>query len=108
MKKNLIIALAGFMMFAFTQCGGGKAKGSKEFQDSKELIKKFETAVNDAKTCDELQDAALAILFSGLASKDYTYEEKMTEEEKAEIEKLGENLQEVMESKVEKLGCDDD
>lgn len=107
MKKTLTIALAGMMLFAFTQCGGN-SKGSKEFQDSKELLNKLETAVKDAKTCDELKEAALGLLFSGLAAPTYTDEEKMTESEKEEIEKLGKKLEEVMESKVEKLGCDDD
>ena len=107
MKKTLLIALAGMMMFAFTQCGGGKTKGSKEFQDSKELIEKLETTVKDAKTCDELQGAVLALIFSELGNKQYTDEEKMTDAEKAEIEKLGKNLQEVIESKSAKLGCDE-
>ena len=87
MKKTLIIALAGMMLFAFTQCGGS-SKGSKEFQDSKELLNKLETAVKDAKTCDELKDAALGLLFGSFATPTYTDEEKMTESEKAEIEKL--------------------
>lgn len=108
MKKTLIIALAGLMLFAFTQCGGGKTKGSKEFQESKELIEKLETAVKDAKTCDELQEAALAVLLGGLAMSEYAEDEKMTESEKAEIEKLGEKLEEVMENQVKKLGCEDE
>ena len=108
MKKTLMIALAGMMLFAFTQCGGGKAKGSQEFQDSKELFSKIETAVKDAKTCDELQEAVLAMLFGGLASKDYTDDQKMTDSEKEEIEKLGKKLEEAMESKIKDLGCEDD
>lgn len=108
MKKTLMIALAGMMLFAFTQCGGGKAKGSKEYQDTKALIEKLETAVKDANSCDELQEAALAVIFSGLAMEKYTEEEKMTESEKAEIEKLGKELEEVMEKQTKKLGCEDE
>lgn len=108
MKKTLMIALAGMMLFAFTQCGGGKAKGSKEYQDTKALIEKLETAVKDANSCDELQEAALAMIFSGLAMEKYTEEEKMTESEKAEIEKLGKELEEVMEKQTKKLGCEDE
>ena len=108
MKKTLMIALAGMMLFAFTQCGGGKAKGSKEYQDTKALIEKLETAVKDANSCDELQEAALALIFSGLAMEKYTEEEKMTESEKAEIEKLGKELEEVMEKQTKKLGCEDE
>ena len=110
MKKTLLIALAGMMLFAFTQCGGkGTSKGSKEFQDNKELFDKLEKAVKEAKTCDELQEAALAVLFMGLANdKTYADDEKMTESEKAEIEKLGSKIEEVMNEQVEKLGCDEE
>ena len=60
MKKTLLIALAGMMLFAFTQCGGkGTPKGSKEFQDNMELYNRIEKTVKDAKTCDELQEAVL-------------------------------------------------
>lgn len=107
MKKTLIIALAGFMMFAFTQCGG-ENKGSKEFQDSKALLEKLEKAVNESKTCEELEDAALTILFSGIAMEEYAEEDKMTEAEKTELEKLGEKLEKVMEAKVAQLGCEDE
>ena len=57
MKKTLMIALAGMMLFAFTQCGGNK--GSKEFEDNKAMFEKLEKAINDSQTCDELEDAAL-------------------------------------------------
>ena len=101
-----MIALAGMMLFAFTQCGGNK--GSKEFQDSKALSEKFEKAINDAQTCDELQDAVLEVLISGMAVEEYAEEDKMTEAEQAEMEKLGEKLEKLMEEKVAKLGCDDE
>ena len=111
MKKTLIIALAGLMMFAFTQCGGNStktAKGSKEFKESMELFQKFEKLVNDANTCDELQEAALGLIFSGLASNDYAEEERMTEAEKAELEKYGEKFEELFHKKADKLGCEED
>ena len=106
MKKTLMIALAGMMLFAFTQCGGNK--GSKEFQDNKALSEKFEKAINEAQTCDELQDAVLEVLISGMTVEEYAEEDKMTEAEQAEMEKLGEKLEKLMEEKVAKLGCDDE
>ena len=110
MKKTLLIALAGMMLFAFTQCGGKgtKAKGSKEFQETMELYEKLEKAVNNAKTCDELQEAALSLLFSGLASKEYADEEKMTEQEEEKLDDYIDVLGEIIEAKSEKLGCDDE
>ena len=107
MKKTLMIALAGMMLFAFTQCGSDN-KGSKEFQDNKALFEKLEKAIDESQTCDELEDAALTILLSGLAMEEYADEDKMTEAEKAEMEKLGEKLEKIMEAKVAKLGCDDE
>ncbi len=107
MKKTLLIALAGMMLFAFTQCGGGTKKGSKEFQDNMELYNKIEKTVKDAKTCEELQEAVLGMVFMSLANdKSYAEDEKMTESEKAELDKLGEKLQKVMEDCAEKLGCE--
>lgn len=107
MKKTLLIALAGMMLFAFTQCGGGTKKGSKEFQDNMELYNKIEKSVKDAKTCDELKEAVLGILVMGIAKdKSYADDEKMTESEKAELDKLGDKLQNVMEEKSKKLGCE--
>ena len=106
MKKTLMIALAGMMLFAFTQCGGNK--GSKEFQDSKALLEKLEKAINDSKTCEELENAALTILFSGMAMEEYAEEDKMTEAEKAELEKLSENFEKAMEAKVAELGCENE
>ena len=106
MKKTLMIALAGMMLFAFTQCGGNKS--SKEFQDNKALTEKFEKAINEAQTCDELQDAVLSVLLSGMAMDEYAEEDKMTEAEQAELEKLGEKLEELMQAKVAKLGCEDE
>ena len=110
MKRTLIITLAGMMLLAFTQCGGNgsKAKGSKEFQETMEMYEKLEKAVNDAKTCDELQEAALGLLFSGLASKDYTDEEKMTDQEEEKLDEYIDKLGEIIEAKSEKLGCDDE
>ena len=55
MKKTLMIALAGMMLFAFTQCGGKVAKGSKEYQDNMELYNKLEKSIKDAKnSCRQL------------------------------------------------------
>ena len=110
MKKAFIIALAGIMMFAFTQCGGGgTTKGSKEFQDNMELYKKIEKSVKEAKTCDELGEMVLGMLFMGLANdKDYAEDEKMTEAEKAELEKYGEKFEEIFQKQAEKLGCEED
>ena len=114
MKKTLIIALAGIMMFAFTQCGGsgngGSMKGTKEFTETKKMYDELEKMIKSAKTCDELQEAAFGLvlgsLASGLGGEKYTAEEKMTEQEEEKIEELAKKLLEDAEKKAEKMGCD--
>ena len=108
MKKTLIIALAGIMMFAFTQCGGG-VSGSKEYQDNMKMYKEVEKTIKNAKTCDELSDAIMSMLFIGLAdNNEYADNEKMTEAEKAELDKYGESFEELFKKQADKLGCEED
>ena len=107
MKKTLIIALAGIMMFAFTQCGGG-GSGSKEYQDNMKMYKEVEKTIKNAKTCDELSDALMSMLLMGLADKnEYAENEKMTEAEKAELDKYGKSFEELFKKQADKLGCED-
>lgn len=109
MKKTLIIALAGIMMFAFTQCGGGAVSGSKEYQDNMKMYKEVEKTIKNAKTCDELSDAIMSMLLMGLAdNNEYAENEKMTEAEKAELDKYGESFEELFQKQSEKLGCEED
>lgn len=101
MKKVLIIALAGFMTIAFTQCGGS---GSPEFKDTMNYLKKAEKAIHSAKTCEEL-DAAAELFWAG-EDKEYAKEDEMTEEETLKafeyLAKVGKAYDEI----TEKLGCD--
>ena len=109
MKKTLLIALAGIMLFAFSQCGGGgTTKGSKEFQDNMELYKKVEKTIKNAKTCDELGEAITMIFAMAFGdSKDYAENEKMTEAEEDELEKYGEKFKDLFDKQAEKIGCDE-
>ena len=108
MKKTIIIALAGIMMFAFTQCGGG-VSGSKEYQDNMKMYKEVEKTIKNAKTCDELSAALMGMLFMGLADdNEYADNEKMTEAEKAELDKYGESFEEIFKKQADKLGCEED
>ena len=106
MKKTVIIALAGMMMFAFTQCGG--SKGSKEYVETKELYEKIEDLIDDATDCDELQEAAMTLVFSVFAGGTYNEEERMTESEKEQMDELFEKLSDKIDWKSNRLGCDED
>ena len=107
MKKTLIIALAGIVMFAFTQCGGGASSGSKEYQDNIKMFKELEKSIKDTKTRDELGKAILSSFFM-TNNNEYADDEKMTKEEEAEIIKLGESFEELINKQTEKLGCEKD
>ena len=123
MKKTIIIALAGIMMFAFTQCGGGKnengkedkteiksAKATKQFTEMKEAYDEIEKMIKDTKDCEELKEAAFAVALGALAIElggdEYTAEDKMTEKEKEQFNKIIEDLSDKAQKKAEQLGCD--
>ena len=123
MKKTIIIALAGIMMFAFTQCGGGKnengkedkteiksAKATKQFTEMKEAYDEIEKMIKDTKDCEELKEAAFAVALGSLALElggdKYTAEDKMTEKEKEQFNKIIEDLSNKAQKKAEQLGCD--
>ena len=86
MKKTLFIALAGMMLFAFTQCGGGGVKGSKEYQAYQKFFEEFENIVKKAKSCEDLEEARE--YFFNYKGPEVSKEEEITEEER---EKLAED-----------------
>lgn len=102
----LFTALAGIMLLALTQCGG---KESKEFQDTKELSKKLEKAIDKASTCEELENCVITVVKESLdmIGKQYADDEKMTDAEKEKSKKMDEDLKALMQKKAEKLGCED-
>jgi hypothetical protein len=133
MKKTLIIALAGMMMFAFTQCGGnGKdnetknetaveetktvnetpsSTGTKQFNDMKAGFEEIEKAINNATTCDEIEQVAMALVLSNIAiglggGDQYADGEKMTEKEQEKFQEMTEDLLKKAEKKAAELGCE--
>ena len=107
MKKTFVIALAGMLLFAFTQCGG-TAKGSKEYQDNMKLLEESEKAFDEAKTCEELEEVALGFILSGFSDADYADEEKMTDEEEQKIKDYSKKILDDAEKRAKKMGCDQD
>ena len=98
MKKALLIALAGMMLFAFTQCTGG---GSKEFQDYKKAINEMTKVLNNAKTCEDLE--SIYDIEENMEGIVYEENEKITPEEDSELEKLFKELFKLWDEKEEKL-----
>ena len=104
MKKLIFIALSGMMLFAFTQCGGGK--GSKEYQDGMKIYEQVEESIKAASTCEELEKAIYDMLDMALATEQkYAEGEKATEKEEAELNQFGDKLKDLYKEKAEKLGC---
>ena len=136
MKKTFIMALAGLMLFAFTQCGGNGNKdnneenttkvtetpevtepvetsdisGTKQFTEVKQMYDEIEKMINDADDCEKLQEATMALLFGslavGLGGDQYEDDQKMTEKENEQIESIGNDLMEKAEKKSKEMGCD--
>ena len=99
MKKTFMIALAGMMLFAFTQCGGG----SKEFQESKKAMKEMTNALKEVTKCEDLEKAEKKIEEIGNKMDGMKFDEKdqMTKEEKEEFTKLTEEFMKLMTEKAE-------
>lgn len=100
MKKTLIIVLAGFILFFFTQCN----RGSKEFRDAKKAIKEVTLVIKNGKNCDEI-DNAIDEISKRYNKNYYKDDEKMTKEEETKILKLWDEFEDVEQKKVDELGC---
>ena len=109
MKKSLLIALVGIVFFALASCGESKPKESKEFSDAKAYIEKYVKAFTDATSCDEIESLSEQMETEAwtLASQNYEENEKMTEVEEKTLTKIAENWVEVIQKKVDELGCED-
>ena len=116
MKKTFMIALAGLMLFAFTQCGNDskdskkdgestetQVSGSKEYQTNIKYFDKATQILNNAKDCEKLkEDLSKA---EKMFDKEFDEKDQMTDEEKAKIEIKAKELIELMFKTTEKLGC---
>lgn len=118
MKKTLMIALAGMMLFAFTQCDDSsngskkdgdntetKISGSKEYQNYAKGFDEIMNVVKNAKDCDRLQEDVARIE----AKYDNKFDEKdrMTEDEESKLDKTREKFMNLLMEKIKELGCDD-
>ena len=62
---------------------------TKQYEDMKKVLDEFEQDLKNATSCEDLDNAEMAMLFKILATTENTYDEEMTTEE-------GEELQEQM------------
>ena len=119
MKKALLIALFGLMFVGLASFTNGTqpeatsenntsinnpVNDSKEFAYAKAILKKYEDLFKKATSCDEMEE--ILIQMGNEEEIDFDDDEKMTEEEYAEFEKLTLNLMLVVQQKVEEFGCE--
>ena len=116
MKKTLMIALAGMMLFAFTQCGDGgndskkdgenteaKVSGSKEYQNFVAGYNELMKALKNAKDCDDLEKSIERI--DKKYDKKFDEKDKVTEEEDEKVQKMKKEVEDLMMETAHKLGC---
>lgn len=136
MKKTILIALAGMMLFAFTQCGNSNTTktegenqentvkvdepaatelqkldvtGSDEFVDTYNMLYDLTKAVCEAKNCDDIEGAYMTAFFSALANaKEYAEDQKMTEEEQTKLNEISEEYEKLISQKTEEFGCEEE
>lgn len=100
MRKNILFAFAGILLFSFVQCGGKDNKKDKSNDDSQEASQEFldkyvyytgcQDAINKATTCEELEKYTeeVPIIF-----REYSKKDLMTEAEEERIHKLQEEVE---------------
>lgn len=100
-----MFALAGVAMFALTQC---TSSGSQEFRDGSKLIDDVENSIKKASNCDELQAAAVEMVTKAteMDKNKYSEDQKMTEEEEAQLNGRMESLDKVFTDKAKELKCE--
>lgn len=59
---------------------------TKQYEDMKKLLDEFEQDVKDAKSCEDMDNAEMAMLFKILGTAENTYDEEMTPEEEKELQ----------------------
>ena len=82
--------------------------GSKEFGDVKKTLKECETAIDKAKTCEELKKAGEDMMTKGLEiiKNHESYKgDTITADEQKKIEELTKQLKEKAEAKAKELKC---
>ena len=99
MKKILLTAL---VLIATALVSYGQ---SKAYKDAKKIIDTYEQSVNDAKSCDELDNATinLFVQLMGLIDVEYSESEEMTEKEDHLIEEQIDRIDKKINSKKQQF-----
>ena len=83
------------------------AQYSKAYNDAKKITDAYEQSVNNAKSCEELDDASINFFIQllGLVEVEYTESEEMTEKENELLEEQIDRITNKVESMKQQFDC---
>lgn len=79
---------------------------TKQYEDIKKILDEYEEAIKKATTCEELDNAELAMLFKLMALTENEYSEDATPEEGKEIQERMNRLEIEAQKMQQKWGCE--
>lgn len=102
MKKILLTALVLIATSLVSY-----AQYSKAYNDAKKITDAYEQSVNNAKSCEELDDASINFFIQllGLVEVEYTESEEMTEKENELLEEQIDRITNKVESMKQQFDC---
>ena len=78
---------------------------TKQFEDLMKILKEYEEDLNKATTCEELDNADIAMFIKLMATAENKYPEEATAEENKEIMEYMNRLEVVSKQLAAKFGC---
>ena len=79
---------------------------TQQYQDIKKILDEYEQEVNNAKTCDELESAAMNMFLKLLATTENEYKEDMTKEEEEELSAMMDKIDKKVTQLQKQWGCE--
>lgn len=104
MKKIMLTAL---LFIATALASYAQLSQSKAYKDAKKIIDTYEQNVNNAKSCDELDNASISFFgqLMGLIEVEYSESEEMTEKEGHLIEEQIDRIDKKINSMKQQFDC---
>ena len=88
------------------ECINNAGPHTKQYEDMKKILDEFEQAIKETKSCEDLDNAELAMLFQILALTENNYDEDMTAEEGQEIQEQMNRIDVETKKMQMQLGCE--
>lgn len=88
------------------ECIDNAGPHTKQYEDMKKILDEFEQAIKEMKSCEDLDNAELAMLFQILALTENNYDEDMTAEEGQEIQEQMNRIDVETKKMQMQLGCE--